>query len=501
MLKYVSRRLALLKIMQEEAMNLKDLIKDINCEYVKGNPQVEISGISYDSRNVKDGHVFICISGYKTDGHKYIRDAADKGAAAIVIEKDADIPPGMTAVKVEDTRTALGLLSAAYFNYPAEELNLIGITGTNGKTTTTYLIKSILDEYGKNTALLGTISNVIGGERVEAKRTTPESYDLQEMFYEMKKAHTQYCVMEVSSHSLELKRVAGCLFNVGVFTNLTRDHLDFHETFENYLNAKIKLFRQSKTAVINIDDSYADSIINNINIPVISYSQSRDADVTASDIEITSLYSQFILRYDGNEVLVKLPLPGRFNVYNALAAAAACLREGVPMDTIKKGLENVKGVPGRSEVIDSGRGFTIIIDYAHTPDGLVNILNTVNEYAKGRIITLFGCGGDRDKTKRPEMGEAAGHLSDLCIVTSDNPRTEDPLSIINDILPGIKKVSSSYEVIADRKEAIRRALAIAQKDDIVVIAGKGHENYQVLKDKTIHFDEREIVRDILNNMD
>lgn len=480
-------------------MKLCDLIHGIDGAIINGTAEIEVEGISYDSRTVQKGGVFVCISGYNTDGHKYINAAVERGAVAVVVEKDVEIPGRITVFKVPDGRTALALMSSAYFGHPSKSLKLIGITGTNGKTTTTYLIKSILDECGYNTALLGTISNIIGCRKVEAKRTTPESYDLQQMFHEMRMANTDYCVMEVSSHSLDLKRVVGCSFDVGVYTNLTRDHLDFHGTFENYINAKLKLFKQSKAAAINIDDSYSDRIINSINIPVISYSLEKDSVVKAIDVEITARESRFVMRYKNDNMAIHLPLPGRFNVYNALAAASACINQGIPLDIIKRGLEMVKGVPGRSEVVESNRGFTIIIDYAHTPDGLENILKTVHEYAKGRVITLFGCGGDRDRTKRPEMGRIAGSMSDICIVTSDNPRTEDPESIIQDILPGMKDIDSSYEVLADRREAIKRALSIARLDDVVVIAGKGHETYQILKDKTIHFDEREIVNEILNS--
>lgn len=480
-------------------MKLLDIISDIKDMEINGDDSFEVQGIAYDSRTVSKGYVFVCISGFKTDGHNYVREAVDRGAAAVVIEKDVEIPQNTTVIKVKDTRTALALMSAAYFGYPSKHFGLIGVTGTNGKTTTTYLIKSILDKKGYNAALLGTISNIIGGNTVEAKRTTPESYDLQEMFWEMKRAETDYCIMEVSSHSLELKRVAGCYFAVGIFTNLTRDHLDFHGTFENYLNAKLKLFEQSKAAVINIDDEYGRQIINRIGVPIITYSERCEADVRATDVEITSKCSEFVLKYKDETIPVCIPLPGRFNVYNALAAASACICQGVSLKDIKMGLENASGISGRSEVIDSGRGFTIVIDYAHTPDGLDNILNTVREYAKGRIITLFGCGGDRDKTKRPIMGEVAGKLSDICIVTSDNPRSEEPQSIIEDIMPGVRKTSSDYRIVVDRREAIIKAISIAGENDVIVIAGKGHETYQVLKDKTIHFDEREIVNDILTN--
>jgi UDP-N-acetylmuramyl-tripeptide synthetase len=480
-------------------MKLSDLISDLRDVNVKGNTDIEIMGVSYRSKDVQDGYVFVCIEGFKTDGHLFAGDAIKRGASAVIVQKDIDVPDGVTLVKVKDSREALALISAAYFNYPAGKLKFIGVTGTNGKTTTTYLLKSILDRAGYKTALLGTISNIIGDEIINSKNTTPESYDLQEMLARMVEKKMDYCVMEASSHSLELKRVFGIHFNEGIFTNLTRDHLDFHGTFENYLNAKIKLFAQSGTAVINIDDPYGSTILDRIKIPSVNYSEKGNGDVKARNVEITSRYSKFLLEYKDSAVEICLPLPGRFNVYNALSAASACICEGISLEIIKQGLESVKGVSGRSEVVDSGRGYTIIIDYAHTPDGLENIISTVREYAKRRIITVFGCGGDRDKTKRPIMGEVAGKLSDICIVTSDNPRTEDPDSIIADILPGIEKTGVEFKKITDRREAIKTALSIAESDDVVLIAGKGHETYQVLKDRTIQFDEREIVSDILKN--
>ncbi|HBM74362.1 MAG TPA: UDP-N-acetylmuramoyl-L-alanyl-D-glutamate--2,6-diaminopimelate ligase [Clostridiaceae bacterium] len=480
-------------------MKLSKVIEGFESILIKGNIDSEITGIAYDSRSVDEGYAFVCIKGFKTDGHNYINDAVSKGARVVVVESDVEIPKGITALKVHDTREALALMSAAYYGFPSRSMKLIGVTGTNGKTTTTYLIKSILEQNGYKVSLIGTISNIIDGKAIEAKRTTPESSDLQEMFSQMRDVSTDYCVMEVSSHSLALKRVEGCFFNVGIFTNLTRDHLDFHKTFENYLNAKMKLFKQSAVAAVNLDDNYSNEVLSRITTPVIGYSEEDKGDVKASDVEVNSKYTSFTLRYKGESIKIKLTLPGRFNVYNALAAASACIAEGVHLNVIKQGLENVKSVAGRSEVIDSGRGFTIIIDYAHTPDGLKNILKTIREYAKAKVITVFGCGGDRDKTKRPEMGEIAGKLSDFCFVTSDNPRTEDPEAIINDILPGIKKTSAPYEVVTDRKEAIKRSINKAERGDVVLIAGKGHETYQVLNNRTIHFDEREIINEILND--
>lgn len=480
-------------------MKLKNLIDGFDIFLSSGSIDIDVKGIAYDSRKVKDAYVFVCISGFKTDGHDYIQEAIKNGAVAIVAEKDVKISGDITLIKTSNTRKALALMSAAYFDYPSSKMKLIGVTGTNGKTTTTYLLKSILEKNGYNVSLIGTVANIIGDKNIPSKNTTPESYDLQYMFNEMVKNHTDYCIMEVSSHSLELDRVAGCIFDMSIFTNLTQDHLDFHKTFENYFNAKLKLFKQSKKAAINIDDEYGMKIIESIDIPVMTYSENKESDIRATDINITSNCSSFLLRTKFDSVEINLPLPGRFNVYNALSAASVCIAEGVSLELIKLGLESIEGVPGRSEVIQSPKGYSVIIDYAHTPDGIVNILNTVGEYAKKRIITVFGCGGDRDKTKRPIMGEAAGKLSTICIVTSDNPRSEEPAAIIEDILPGIYKTDCSFEVIVNRKEAIERALSIGEKDDVIVIVGKGHETYQILKDKTIHFDEREIIRDFFKN--
>jgi UDP-N-acetylmuramoyl-L-alanyl-D-glutamate--2,6-diaminopimelate ligase len=478
-------------------MKLSDILSDLHDIIVEGRDNIEITGIAYDSRMLAQGYVFVCIKGYKTDGHEYAGNALDMGACAIVTQKDVPVRKGITYVRVNDTRNALALMSAAYFGHPSRSLKLIGVTGTNGKTTTTYLVKSILDKGGKSTALLGTISNIICGQAIEAKRTTAESYDLEQMFSMMRNCRNEYCVMEVSSHSLVLNRVTGCRFNVGIFTNLTQDHLDFHENFDNYFNAKLKLFDQSKIASINKDDQYGREILSRISIPSVTYSILQNADVWADGIEVASSYSRFDIHYQGNSINIKLPLPGRFNIYNSLAAATACLIEDISLEVVKLGLEGVKSIPGRSELIDSRRGYTIIIDYAHTPDGLQNILTTAREYAKGRILTLFGCGGDRDRTKRPVMGEIAGRISHVCIITSDNPRSEDPMSIINEIIPGVKKSGGNYEIIPDRREAIKAVLSIARDNDVVVIAGKGHETYQVLKDKSIHFDEREIISEIL----
>lgn len=480
-------------------MIITELIKDLKDARIIGDKDLEVSGISYNSKYVEKGSLFVCIEGYKSDGHEYIGEAVKKGAVAVVIQRDAEVPDGITVIKVKDSRKALALMSSSFFGYPSKSMKLIGVTGTSGKTTTTFIIKSILDRAGYKTGLIGTICSIIDGKSVDSSRTTPESYELQRMFAKMREAGEDYCVMEVSSHSLELKRVEGCFFNTGVFTNLSRDHLDFHKTFENYLNAKLKLFKQSRIAVVNADDQYGATVTGRISIPYITYAVNNGATVTAEKIEMTPNYSKFTIRYNGEGKEVKLPLTGRFNIYNALSAASACIAEGISLQTIKEGLESVEAVPGRSELIDSGRGFTILIDFAHTPAELENILKTVGEYAVGRIITVFGCGGDRDRTKRPIMGEVAGRLSDIAFVTSDNPRTEDPMRIIDDIIPGIKGSGAEYRIMENRRDAIKAALKLASKDDIVVIAGKGHEKYQILKDSVIPFDERQIVDRILKD--
>ncbi|QCX32584.1 UDP-N-acetylmuramoyl-L-alanyl-D-glutamate--2,6-diaminopimelate ligase [Caloramator sp. E03] len=477
-------------------MKILEILKNVEYISIKGEEK-DIESLAYNTSKVKKGSMFFCIEGFKTDGHIFAQKAVDSGAYAIVVSKDVEVKGNATIIKVKDTREAMALMSANFYGNVADTMNIIGVTGTNGKTTSTFMIKSILDAYNKKTALLGTIYNIIGSKKEEAKRTTPESMDLQEMFYNMKKEGIEYCVMEVSSHSLELKRVYGVKFKAGIFTNLTQDHLDFHITMENYFNAKMRLFDWCDVAVINTDDEYGKRAAKSIEGKVITFGIENEAQVMGENIVISEKGTNFNIKYEDKVLPISLNLPGKFNVYNALGAAAACIGIGIPIDCVKKGLESLEVVPGRSEKIISKKGFTIVIDYAHTPDGIVNILKTAREYTKGRLITLFGCGGDRDKTKRPLMGKAAGELSDFCIVTSDNPRSEEPMAIIGDILPGIDKTGCPYVIIEDRKQAIKYAIENGKEGDVIVIAGKGHETYQILKDKTIHFDEREIVWELL----
>ena len=481
-------------------MKLQKLIEDIKGLKIKGSTDIEIQGIAYDSRKVESNYLFVCIKGSLADGHDYIEEAISRGAIALIVEKDVKVKD-ITVVRVEKSREILPLIASKYYNNPTDTLKLIGITGTNGKTTTSYMIKSILESWNRKTGLIGTISIDLGNKKIESTNTTPESLDLQQILRNMLDNGAEYGVMEVSSHSLEFGRVNACKFHTGIFTNLTQDHLDFHKTIENYRKAKEKLFYMTKNInIINIDDKEGKVIANNIKdigIPLLTYGINEKADIIAKDIKITDEGIVFRLITPQYTTLIKSSIPGKFSVYNCLAAASIAYAEGIDDITICKGIEKVRYVPGRSEVIDIDKPYKIIIDYAHTPDGLENILSAIKHYVKGKIITVFGCGGDRDKTKRPLMGEIAGKLSDFCVITSDNPRTEDPFSIIDQIEEGIKKTNCSYICIESRREAIKYAMKLAKIGDIILLAGKGHETYQIRKDRTIDFDERKIIRGLL----
>jgi UDP-N-acetylmuramoyl-L-alanyl-D-glutamate--2,6-diaminopimelate ligase len=478
-------------------MILKEMLRDTEVLRTEGSLDIDINAVYYDSRQVTPGSLFFCIEGYQVDGHLYAGAAAEKGAVAVVLQKDVQLPKGVTKIFVPDTRQAMGQISSVFFGNPTENMILFGVTGTNGKTTTTYMIKSILEQSGKKVGLIGTISNIIGDRSIPAERTTPESPDLQGLFRDMLQEGVEAAVMEVSSHSLTLERVAGCIFDIGIFTNLTQDHLDFHGTLDNYREAKGKLFKQSQLAVINVDDENGRIILDELESKAFTYGIHKPADIFARDIEITVEGVSFNLHILGAKISVNLQIPGLFSVYNALAAASACYAAGVSLGDIQAGLEAIRGVPGRFELLDTGTDFSVILDYAHTPDGLKNVINTARDLTVGRIVTLFGCGGDRDVAKRPVMGEVAGRYSDFCIITSDNPRSENPMSIINDILPGIQKTNCPYKVIEDRREAIEFALKHGQKNDVIILAGKGHETYQLVKGQINHFDDKEIVAEIL----
>ena len=483
-------------------MTLSELLKDVNIKKIDGGGSMKISGIACDSRKVKPGNVFVCITGYETDGHKYAKSAVENGAVAVVAEHDlptVDVP----CVIVDNTRKAMSEMAATFYDYPYKKFKLIGITGTNGKTTTTYLIKSILEHLGKKVGLIGTNQNMIGDMIMETSRTTPDSLELMQLFDMIASHNVDYVVMEVSSHALALDRVTACTFDVGAFTNITQDHLDFHKTMEEYLAAKSILFNICNTGVVNKDDARSEYLIENARCRnMITYGINQDCDLKASNIILNEDGVKFDINYGGMEEHVDLPIPGEFSVYNARTAIGCCMAENIPLDLAVDGLHSAKGVKGRIEIVRTpGTNYTVIIDYAHTPDGLLNVINAIRGFAKGRIVTLFGCGGDRDASKRPIMGKIAGELSDFCIVTSDNPRTEDPEKIIKQVVEGVKQTDCDYEVITNRFSAIEYALDHAKKNDIILLAGKGHETYQVLGKDTIKFDEREIVQKLLGCYD
>lgn len=475
-------------------MKLSVLLKNEKYSVMSGNDNIDVTSIEYDSRKVKNGSVFVCITGFKTDGHKYIDSAVKNGAVAVVVEKDATVPEGITCIKADNTRHTLASMSAQFYNNPSEKMRLIGVTGTNGKTTTTYLIKSILEAQGRKTGIIGTIQNCIGDKVLHADRTTPESLELQELFDEMYKEGVNDVIMEVSSHSLDLHRVDCCDFDLGMFTNLTEDHLDYHITMENYRDAKAILFGMCKNSVINIDDPYGEYMVSKATGNILTTGiENPKANMNAVNLVMKPNGVEFDVEYKNEKHHIIYSVPGKFSVYNALAAIAAGVVLNVPMETIIKGIKDVKGVKGRFEPVKTYNDITAIVDYSHTPDSLENMLNTAKEFVKGRIITVFGCGGDRDKLKRPIMGEIAGRLSDFCIITSDNPRSEDPQTILDEIEPGTAKTGCEYVKICDRKEAIFYAVKMAKPHDFIAVAGKGHEDYQIFADRTIHFDDAEVL--------
>lgn len=469
-------------------------------EWLDKFKNIDISGIAYDSRNVVEGNVFVCIKGFESDGHKFAKMAEKNGAAVIVAEDKIDV--GIPVWYVESSRKAIADLACTFYNHPSKKFKLVGVTGTNGKTTITYLLKSILDEAGMSVGIIGTNQNIIGDKVLVTQSTTPttpNSLELQQLFDEMAQSHADCVVMEVSSHALELERVRGCHFDVGVFTNLTQDHLDFHKTMENYLNAKMKLFDISEKGVVNFDDEGGKVIADKKNCDILKVGLGENCDFKAENINITARGVDFDVIYNGNCYPMNIAIPGKFSVYNAVCAAGAAIQLGIDMGVVQGGLANASGVIGRVEVVPTNTEYTVIIDYAHTPDGLENIINAVKEFTEGRVITLFGCGGDRDNTKRAVMGEIAGKLSDFCIVTSDNPRTEDPEKIVLDIEEGMKKSGGDYIKIVDRREAIGYALDNAKPGDVIILAGKGQETYQIIGREKFDFDERVEVYKHLNN--
>lgn len=475
-------------------MKLQALLQGLEILQLHADDQMEITGVQYDSRQVTAGNLFVAVSGFQTDGHKYIEKAAQSGAVCTVCERkpETDIP----YVLVPDARAALAALGANCYGHPADSMCMIGITGTNGKTTSTYLLKHILEKtVGAKVGLIGTIQNMIGEHVLHTERTTPESIELQKLFAEMKEAGCTHVIMEVSSHALVLHRADQIRFAVGVFTNLTEDHLDFHKTMDAYCEAKAMLFTRCETGVINVDDPYAAKIMQNAACRLLTMSaQGKPASLAAEHISLHADRVAFDAVYDGAHCPMTLGIPGIFSVYNALGVVGAALALGVPLDKIAGALQTAKSVKGRVEVVPTpGKDYTVIIDYSHTPDSLENILRAVRGFCRGRILAVFGCGGDRDPYKRPVMGKIASELADISIVTSDNPRTEDPYKILRQILAGMQETEKPYEVIESRVSAIGRAMELAQKDDVIVLCGKGHETYQEIGHEKHHLDEREVV--------
>lgn len=460
-------------------------------------PKLKLHGITCDSRQVKEGFAFVCIVGAKSDGHDYAPAAIDAGAAVIVAERDLGLSNQLT---VPDTHAAYADMCAKWFGEPAKSLKLLGVTGTNGKTSVTYMLKKIIEKAGFKAGLIGTIQNMIGDEIIAAHNTTPNAYELNSLFALMKAKGCTYVIMEVSSHALDQSRVYKLDFEAAMFTNLTQDHLDYHITMENYLNAKKKLFKMCKTAIINSDDSYATELMKDLDCRMVTYSTGNDSTYSAKGINYHPASVDYEFVSDSTIEHIHVNTGGKFTVYNSLCAACCADVIGIPVSVAAAALSELNGVKGRAEVVPTGRDFTVIIDYAHTPDGLKNILSTFRECKKNRLIVVFGCGGDRDKTKRPIMGNIAVRYSDFAVVTSDNPRTEEPGAVIKDILTGMKGTATPYKVIENRIEAIKYAISIATKDDIIVLAGKGHETYQILKTGTIHLDEREVVAEALREL-
>ena len=491
---------------------LKDILSTLDVQQVQGNQNVSIQDITADSRAVKPNSLFIALDGATVDGHNYIDKAVDAGAVAVIVSKPVTVPDDVCVITVADTRQAMMSCVPYFFDYPANRMRMVGVTGTNGKTTTTHMIRHILKAQGHKVGVIGTVHIMIGDTSYPIHNTTPDVVDLQHILHQMVQENVEYCVMEVSSHALALGRVSGVEFDTAVFTNLTQDHLDFHKTFENYLAAKCKLFEQvsapnqvkdNKGAVINIDDSYGHRVMEKTTAPTITYSTLGKGTLNASDVHMSTKNSQYTVNYKGESYPVSMNTTGLFNVYNTLAAIGACLQEGISMEAIDTALKTFSSVPGRFELIEEGQDFAVVVDYAHTPDGLQNILETAKAIKENRIIIVFGCGGDRDATKRPIMGRIAAEYGDKIYVTSDNPRTEDPVQIVKDVEVGVKEAlrdGTSYEVIVDRREAINHAIHDAKAGDIVIIAGKGHENYQILKNETIHFDDREEARKALKEI-
>ncbi len=486
-------------------MKLSKILVGLENLKAKGDLDIDITGLESNSKNVKEGYLFIAIKGFSVDGHDYINNAIEAGAKAIMVQEGCDLkkiklPSDVTLIMAKDTRHALAICSCNFYNNPSRKFRLIGVTGTKGKTTTTFMIKEILERAGYKVGLIGTIATYINGKMVsESSRTTPESIELQKIFAQMVEAGVEYVVMEVSSQSLKLHRVDGCDFNIAVFTNFSEDHISAneHPDMKDYFESKLKLFKMCDNGIINVDDLQVSKIPKLFpDSNIMTYGIDNYCQMLAKDITITNSYVDFRVKVSDKNERVKVDIPGRFSVYNALAAICVAKKIGVPSDKVIEALAEIK-VPGRSEMVPNKREIPIMIDYAHSPESLQNILSAVKSYTKGRVISVFGCGGDRDKTKRPIMGEISGKIADFTFITTDNPRTESPEEIVKEIEEGIKKTKGKYKVVVDRKEAIKEAINMANKQDIIVLAGKGHEPYQEINGKKYPFDERIIVKEII----
>ena len=474
-------------------MKLKELLAGIPVLECTADPEQEITSVHYDSRKVTENSLFVAISGFTSDGNRFIPMALQKGAVAVVTAKkpEGEVP----YILVESDRLALAQLGCNFYGHPSRDVTMIGVTGTNGKTSVTLLLKQVLETcLGAKVGLIGTMANMVGEEVIPTERTTPESLELQGLFAWMRDAGCTHVVMEVSSHAVTLERIGGTHFDIAAFTNLTEDHLDFHKTMDAYCDAKAELFRRCDKAVVNIDDSYSERILSAAGCPVLTTSVGENGDLCAKNLELLAQGIRFTAVSSEGETSVRVPIPGRFTVYNTLTVLGIARQLGISCADCAAALSRAQGVKGRIEVVPTpGTDYTVLIDYAHTPDGLENVLRSVRDFCKGRVIALFGCGGDRDPIKRPIMGEIGVKLSDIAVITSDNPRTENPMAIIADILKGVKQEYGEYIVMEDRRAAIRYAMDIAKKDDIIILAGKGHETYQDIGGHKYHLDEREEV--------
>ena len=491
-------------------MELKNILVGLEGLKVKGNLDLNIEGIENNSKEAKENYLFVAIKGFDFNGHEHIKEAIEKGAIAILAEEDEitkemikEIPESVTLILAKNTRYALAILACNFYNNPSRKFKLIGVTGTKGKTTTTYMIRDILQKHKIKVGLIGTVASYVGDKKIaDNKNTTPESLELQQIFSKMLEEKCEVVVMEVSSQSLKLDRVAGCDFDIGIFTNLSEDHISEkeHDSIEDYFESKVKLFKMCKKGFINADDFHAITIPKLVpECSISTYGIDNYCNLLAKDITVTNQSADFKVKIGEKNERIKVSIPGRFSVYNALAAIAVTMQFGCTSDEIKEALENIR-VPGRSELVNNKLELTIMIDYAHTPESLEKILSSVKIYTKGRVISVFGCGGDRDKNKRPMMGEVSGRVADYTIITSDNPRTEDPTEIVKDIEKGIKSTNGKYECIVDRVEAIKKAIKMANKRDMIVLAGKGHEQYQEINKVRYPFDENKIVNEIIEEI-